>query len=361
MQKVPFYSMIKKDTYTIEWIKNVSRNHRNADPILIEKAIRALALLQALVINKLDFVFKGGTSLLLLFEHPKRLSIDIDIILNNHAVDLEPLFTKIASDTNFIRWEEQTRKKSSTIEKAHYKFFYTPIHKTNKEEEYILLDILFEANHYPSLTKYPIKSSFLQLEGEDIMVVAPIGEGLLGDKLTAFAPNTTGIPYEKNGDSMTMEIIKQLYDINNLFDISSNMEEVRSSFSNIAQVELQYRNHTDKSIEDVYKDIIDTSLTICSRGVLGAGNYSQLQDGIQRVSRFIFAETFHLDKAITAAAKAAYLANWISKDGGQFNRYSNNVSEIKEFNIEDPAFNKLNKLKKSNPEAFYYWYHIITQ
>ncbi|QEH41020.1 hypothetical protein [Chitinophaga sp. XS-30] len=89
-------------------------------------------------------------------------------------------------------------------------------------------------------------------------------------------------------------------------------------------------------------------------------NYAQLQDGIQRVSRFIFAETFHLDKAITAAAKAAYLANWISKGGGQFNRYSNNVSEIKEFIIEDPTFSKLNKLKKSNPEAFYYWYYIIT-
>src|SRR6186713_1321347 len=104
--------MIKKDTYTIEWIKSVSRNHRNADPILVEKVIRALTLVQALTINKLDFVFKGGTSLLLLFDHPKRLSIDIDIILNNHIVDLAELFTKIIADTNFIRWEEQARKKS---------------------------------------------------------------------------------------------------------------------------------------------------------------------------------------------------------------------------------------------------------
>jgi len=38
-------------------------------------------------------------------------------------------------------------------------------------------------------------------------------EDLLGDKLTAFAPNSTGIPYYKGEDSMSMGIIKQLYDI----------------------------------------------------------------------------------------------------------------------------------------------------
>ena len=37
----------------------------------------------------------------------------------------------------------------------------------------------------------------------------PSFEDLLGDKLTAFAPNTTGIPYFKKDDSMSMEIIKQ--------------------------------------------------------------------------------------------------------------------------------------------------------
>ncbi len=78
------------------------------------------------------------------------------------------------------------------------------------------------------------------------------------------------------------------------------------------------------------------------------------------MSRFIFAETFHIDKAIKAAAKVAYLANWISKGSGDFNRYNNNASTITELIIEDPAFNKLNKLKKSNPEAFYYWHHITT-
>jgi hypothetical protein len=36
-----------------------------------------------------------------------------------------------------------------------------------------------------------------------------------------------------------------------------------------------------------------------------------------------------------------------------------NPLEIKDWLIEDQEYNKLNKLKKNNPEAFYYWYLAI--
>lgn len=351
--------MIKRETYSLEWISTVCRSNRNADPILVEKVIRAVTLLHSLAINELDFIFKGGTSLLLVFDNPKRLSIDIDIILNNRQVDLHSLFDKIVNETNFTRWEEQERKVSSKIEKAHYKFFYAPIHQTNKGEEYILLDILFESNHYPVLTEHTVQSSFLQWEGNTVSVVTPTAEGLLGDKLTAFAPNTTGIPYEKHGDSMSMEIIKQLYDIGNLFDRSHDMKIIRASFQSIAAVELQYRDHENKSIDDVYEDVIQTALTVSSRGVLGSGDYLQLQNGIKRVTRFIFGESFQIDKAVTAAAKAAYLSYSIKTGKPTIERYTDSAV-LKDWRIKDPNFNKLNKLKKSNPEAFFYWYLMLT-
>ncbi len=186
---------------------------------------------------------------------PKRLSIDIDIILTNRKADLNNLFTELIAAANFTRFEEQERKVSSSIEKAHYKFFNEPLHKTHFEEEYILLDILYEVNHYPSLTTYPVQSLFLQMEGAPMNITAPTPEGLLGDKLTAFAPETTGIPYEKHGNSMSMEIIKQLYDIGNLFDVASDMDIIKQAFSVIAEVELKYRNHEDKTVQDVLEDI----------------------------------------------------------------------------------------------------------
>ncbi len=64
--------MISEECLTIEWIKEASAQN-NSDKILVEKAIRALKLLEGLVEEKLEFVFKGGTSLMLLLESSKRL------------------------------------------------------------------------------------------------------------------------------------------------------------------------------------------------------------------------------------------------------------------------------------------------
>lgn len=60
-------------------------------------------------------------------------------------------------------------------------------------------------------------------------VKMPSANDLLGDKLTAFAPNTTGIPYFKHGNSMNMEINKQLYDVSCLFDLFDDLNAVRDA------------------------------------------------------------------------------------------------------------------------------------
>ena len=54
--------MISEECLTIEWIKKASAQNNNADKILVEKAIRALRLLEGLVQENVKFVFKGGTS-----------------------------------------------------------------------------------------------------------------------------------------------------------------------------------------------------------------------------------------------------------------------------------------------------------
>jgi len=53
--------MIKPSSFTHDWICKVSKENK-ADRILVEKAIRALALLEGLANSSLPFVFKGGTS-----------------------------------------------------------------------------------------------------------------------------------------------------------------------------------------------------------------------------------------------------------------------------------------------------------
>lgn len=350
--------MINNNSLHIDWITKVSSTNRKADKILVEKVIRALLLLEGLVKQNLDFVFKGGTALMLILDSSKRLSIDIDIIIEKEPKNLEEIFKALLEEQGFKRFELQERKTSSSIHKAHYKFFYQPIHKTQAAEESILLDILFEKVGYTKINEVPISSKFVLEEGDPIQVKVPSVEDILGDKLTAYAPNSTGIPYFKGKTSMSMEIMKQLYDVGNLVDIAEDGALVKKTFENFALTELEYRNQSKLTIGDVLDDIYQTSLCLVSRGADGKGDFDHLQTGIQRVSRFIFSESFHIDRAITFASKAAYVSTLIRFNITNIEKYKN-PAIMKDWTIGEPFWPRLNRLKKSNPEAFFYWYKIF--
>ena len=182
-------------------------------------------------------------------------------------------------------------------------------------------------------------------------------EDILGDKLTAFAPNTTGIPYFKKEDSMSMEIIKQLYDIGNLLDKVKDAKIIKSTFYRFAKTELTYRDTKGLTEEDVLADIFQTSLYIATRGSDGKGEFEELQLGMDRVRGYIFSESYHLEKAITDASKSAYLSALIKYDAKKVEMFKNPL-ELKDWLIAEPMNTKLNKFKKSHPEAFFYWYKI---
>lgn len=349
--------MVDKDNITEEWIISVSKKHKNADKILIEKVIRAMTLLEGLCSSDLQFVFKGGTSLMLLFNSSKRLSIDIDIIMSSKAKNLDEILSNLCLRQGFLRVELQERPANSIVEKSHYKFFYTPAYKSGKQEDYILLDILFEEIPYSKIIQRTISSSFMPMKEPLTNVSIPCAEDLLGDKLTAFAPNTTGIPYFKHDDSMSMEIIKQLYDVGCLFDVCEDMDIVRSAFLKIAEVELGYKDNQN-TIKDVLHDIFNTALCISTRGQLGEGKFVELQSGVERVKGFIYSDKYHIEKAIVSSAKAAYLSMLIKSQSKNIERFSSTI-QVKDFQIENPLYNKLNKLKKQNAEAFFYWYKAL--
>jgi len=71
--------MIENKCFTKGWIQGKREELGRVDPALLEKSIYAMALLCGLIRSKMPFVFKGGTSLILLLKAFRRLSIDIDI------------------------------------------------------------------------------------------------------------------------------------------------------------------------------------------------------------------------------------------------------------------------------------------
>ncbi|TDS52980.1 nucleotidyl transferase AbiEii/AbiGii toxin family protein [Myroides indicus] len=344
--------MIGTKSYTIEWITDLrSKLGKRIDPKLIEKVIYALTLLEQLQLNNLNFVFKGGTALLLATETPKRFSIDIDIITEEPEDKIEAILETISQLEMFIRWEDDNdRKHTPDAPIGHFKIFYKSV--IDGHEEPILLDLLYTPNPYPETKEYPINHSWLATLGKDTIVVLPTFEAILGDKLTAFAPKTTGILYSKN---RPVEIIKQLYDIGFLFDQITNLNVVKESYSRVVQEEIGYRK-LDTDTEEVLKDTWLACYTLAERD-MKSDEFKHLQLGIKNFTNFII-DRFSIEEAITASAKVAYLTSLLNKGNQEIERFKNPL-EIKDWLIEHPTYNKLNKLKKTNPEAFFYWYKAI--
>ncbi|MFD2101424.1 nucleotidyl transferase AbiEii/AbiGii toxin family protein [Flagellimonas iocasae] len=346
--------MIDTESLTKEWINQKAGEYRS-DPILVEKVVWALYLLEQLKKSNLEFLFKGGTALTLLLPEPKRFSIDIDIIVENKPEVLNTIFDALIQSSDFIGYEEDVRKTKSDIEKAHFKFYYKPVTKAPSDQEYILLDILFEDSHYEGYTEMlPIDSPFLKLKDNPLNVEVPTPEAILGDKLTAFAPNTTGVPY---GRGKEVEIIKQLFDVGHLFDMVRDIEVVAAVFNRFAQTELAYRNIMESN-DAVLEDIFETAMVIATRGKSGIGQFQELQKGIQNIKNYIFSENFHLERAMVPAAKAAYLSALIKTEAKEIHRFSN-PEDIVDWTIDQPDETRLNKLKKTNPEAFFYWWKTL--
>ena len=350
--------MIHPDSRTKEWMKQVAATNKFSDIVLIEKSIRAFSLLESLVLSGCPFVFKGGTALMLHLDSEKRLSIDIDIICPPET-NLEKYLHKYAHKYGFGDVKLVERINGHNVPKTHAKFFYLVSYVTNTETEFILLDVLFEDNHYHEIEEVPIQSRFLKLEGEPVMVNVPSKADMLGDKLTAFAPSTTGIPYFKGKKDCSMEIIKQLFDVASLFDVTDNLAVTSKTFKKFAKVELQYRNLDPENIAQVLDDIYQTSLSICLKGQVEPENFKILQTGIKRIQSFIHSEKYNIDSAITNASKAAYLSVLIANGVTEVSHFeTQNVEHLREAVIREPMPTKLNKLKKTNVEAFFYWNEI---
>lgn len=347
--------MITDKTHTKEWFTELMGKFPKRDPAILERVIKALVLLEQLVDCGLDgFVFKGGTSLILLLENTKRFSVDIDLCVSEKPENIDDIFNEVVKKGIFKRWEKDDRKPRPPMEKAHYKFFFDSHH--DGKERTILLDLVFQELNYPEIIKKPISAIYIDTDGDDIEVqVLPI-DCMLGDKLTAYAPNTCGIPYNINKD---LEIIKQLYDVSRLFCECENIDLVRKTFSKSAEVELGYRGLTDKNPLDVLEDIFQTSTKIAVRGRnRDKKKFEALAFGIRGFASYISEGGFTIEDAIVCSGHAAYLSQLIRKeDAVEINRFDKEI-DLSDVQIEGD-FNYLNRIKKSSPEAFFYFKEAV--
>ena len=360
--------MIKEHCFTEEWLNafKKQKKHKRIDEAILEKMIYALHLVERIKSNGLNFIFKGGTSLVLLLEEGNRFSIDIDIICNTDRETLEKILNKVVDSSNFKSFElDEHRSYKAGVPKAHYSFAFDSATK-GKYSGTILLDVLIEDSIYPELNEKPVQTKWIETEDETNITIPTI-DAITGDKLTAFAPNTVGIPYFKGKDQQpfSMEICKQLFDLNKLFERIENIEIVAQSFEAFAKQEIEYRKTDESNLtsEKVLQDTIDTCLILAKKGSGSSDEKSkfiELQKGIRAFGTgFLMVGNFRIDDAIPASARIAYLATkLLHKEFSPIEYY--NGQDIKELTIANRDWNFLNRLKRQpNKSGFYYWYKTL--
>ena len=93
--------MIITDSLNKEWVLYCKDKIKGSDPSIIERMIWAYYLVENLVQSELRFLFKGGTSLALVFDKLRRFSVDIDILINEGRDNLEKSLNNIIGNSSF--------------------------------------------------------------------------------------------------------------------------------------------------------------------------------------------------------------------------------------------------------------------
>lgn len=354
--------MIKQGCFEKDWILKQKQQLGRVDPGILEKAIHALALLGHLAESGLPFVFKGGTSLLLHLNPIRRLSIDIDIVCAASAATLDATLAHIASLPPFKRFEESQRGERGLPRRRHFKFFYdSPI--SGGRELFILLDVVEEANCVVEVIEKSIITPFIEVD-RDVRVTVPTVEALLGDKLTAFAPHTTGVPFEPDGRACdTMQVVKQLFDVAELFGAISDLPAVARAYDATQALEAGYREHAFTR-EATLRDTRDACVTLSKHKLKGVPEHPdamKLSDGVRRLTSHLVQPHFNIDDAKVAAGKVGLLTTVLLKGCTDIDLASLRYDPATAAQALGDAqivgeWERLNRLKGVNLEAFFYWH-----
>ena len=275
------------------------------------------------------------------------------------GLDIREYIGKYGSEYGFLEATEIDRNSRIGVPKSHAEYRYAVTYPSGRPTDKILLDVLYEDIKYNEVVSLAIKSPLLKQDGEPMMVQCPGLKDMLGDKLTAFAPHTTGIPFFKGEDEFFMEIMKQLYDVSSIIDRVDNLTEVRNTYSQLVPIELGYRKLNRLTEADVLKDTYDCALNICLRGALDKKEYGYYAKGARSVNSFIIPENYNADIAIRDAAKVAYLVRLIQTGNNHVKHYKHEMDEeLADALIQNRQLNKLNSIKKISLEAFFYLLEI---
>lgn len=363
--------MLHPDCFQRSWLQAQSETLRVRPENLqfLERCIHALELVSRLSEAGLDFVFKGGTSLVLLLNPVRRLSIDVDIATPEPIERIKAVLDQVAKGRPpFSRYEHQTKRDRDAPPTRHFKIYFPSV-AGQVAESYILLDVLTDGHGYPVTERRVVTAPFIRPE-EQTEVVLPTVDCLLGDKLAAFAPRTIGVlydPLDRDGrprERDPLQIVKQLFDVGHLFAEATNLEHALATYRVTFENQNRYRGG-GFSLDQCLNDTIEAAKTLCLTPSDPMREHSEhqkiLRSGQKGLGSHLLTEPFTFDRhARVAAARAALLATMIKL--GLTSEVPRTIAHsvpgaagLGRIRLSAQRADLFAVLRPTSPEALYYW------
>jgi hypothetical protein len=232
--------------------KNIASNKFDASEVLAEQAVHCLELVSELVESGLSFQFKGGNSLLLILEKPRRFSIDVDIATDETRERIEKCLDSIIEKGTFTKWTKRQHKTKPWLPLSSYYCHYTS-QWPSAEDAFIMLDA--------QLTRSPYATRFAPVHCGNLYkskakAEIPLASSIIGDKLLTLGPATLGIPTGKGKEAQRL---KHVYDIALLLGTLPPLHEIRESFKACVRHENKLQ---EKSV--CAQELLSDTLSFCS-------------------------------------------------------------------------------------------------
>lgn len=228
--------------------EHVETHTFNASSELAEQAIHCLELVAELSTEGLSYQFKGGNSLLLVLDRPRRFSIDVDIATDSSREEIEACLDRLVERHGvFVRWDKRQHKTKPWLPIASYYLYYRS-HFSDSSDTNIMLDVQLRRSPYRTERKKVVCGELFAAEAD---VELPLASSIIGDKLLTVGPYTLGIPVGKGKEAQRL---KHVYDVSALMATGPDLTQIRESFEGC----LEHENSLQERKSDSREVMLDT-------------------------------------------------------------------------------------------------------
>ncbi|MDR0307583.1 MAG: nucleotidyl transferase AbiEii/AbiGii toxin family protein [Chitinispirillales bacterium] len=327
--------------------EHIERCRFNASSTLAEQALHCLELVAELSECGLKYQFKGGNSLLLILNEPKRFSIDVDIASGESRERIEEVLNSLVAKYGvFFKWERRQHKTKPWLPLSSYNIYYSSLFDSSPDT-CVMLDVQMRTSPYKTEFKKVCCGSLYK---SGASVELPLPSSIIADKLLTLGPSTLGIPVGRGKEAQRL---KHVYDVSRISATLPDVNNIRESFVQCLEQENDLQN-TSHSVMDIVKDTLSFLWTSAMHENLppfsGKAVFDENIRGLEPFAKHLFDAGYDWRALQRDMARAALC---ISAAGNE--SITNEMLHERIAAVDAPAGFKSDVLKINSPYAGFCW------